>query len=422
MIVSTSADRPTPDRDPPGPITASTVGRRRAHHAERLRRAGVSPGQLVTVADTDPLDQLTGVLAALELGAVAVVSDPDWPPAVRRDAANAAAAVPMPRDEAGIVVFTSGTTGTPTPVARSLRSWTSAFPDLSALAGIRAADTVLIPGRLSASLFLFGAVHAVSAGASLHLLPRWNPALAAAAANACTVAHLVPTMLTELTDALRAATDTSVLRLALCAGAHLPESTEAAAAELGIDVVDYYGASELSFVAIRPPGAKRMHPFPGVEVAVRESLIHVRSPYLATNVERDADGFATVGDRGIRHADGSLTVLGRAEIVITSGGATVRAEGVEEVLRTAPETAEVAVLGRPHRVLGQVVAAVVEPRDGTTPRLSSLRGAAAAGLRPSDRPRLWYVIDRLPRTRTGKVARAELAAALDTGAGVRRLA
>lgn len=399
--------------EPPAPVTAAELGARRRHRTDDLRRAGRTGP--IPVAEPDPVEQLAGVLAVLDLGAVAVVVDADWPADVRRAALDAAAKIEPP-GAPGLVVFTSGSGGTPKPVARTLRSWTASFPAFSELTGLSDADTVLIPGRLSASLFLFGAIHAATIGATVGLLPRWHAGQAARAAAGCTAAHVVPTMLAELAElANLSRSAVGSLRLAICAGAHLPAPTRAAAASADIRVVDYYGASELSFVAIRRDDSERLRPFPGVEIAVRDAVIGVRSPYLADGLATDAHGYATVGDHGVLHDDGGLTVLGRGDSVIISGGATVRPEGVEHVLRTSPDIGEVAVVGQPHDRLGRVVAAVVEPRPGATPQLAALRAAAARALLPADRPRLWYVTERLPRTRTGKVARADLAAALAAG-------
>ncbi|GAA2756600.1 class I adenylate-forming enzyme family protein [Actinopolymorpha rutila] len=398
-----------------GTVSYGELAARAERRAEALAAAGVAAGHAVLCAEPDPADLLAGVLAADLLEAAAVVADADWPDAVRKPATDAARALVDRHGSAvSLVVFTSGSTGTPRPVARTRRSWTFSFPTFSALTGVGAHDTVLVPGRLSGSLFLYGALHALTMGAAVHALPSWSPADAARACEACTAVHLVPSMLTELLDRLDPA---GRLRTVVCGGAHLDPGVRAAAAAAEVEVVDYYGAAELSFVAIRRPGLPpdRLRPFPEVEVDVRDGVIWARGPYLALGLDRDSDGFATVGDHGVRHDDGTLSVHGRGDAAITTGGATVVAEAVEHVLRQVPGVAEVACVGTPHDRLGQVVAAVVEPRPDHAATLAELRAAAAAGLPATDRPRLWYAVDRLPRTPGGKVARAEVGASLRDG-------
>jgi long-chain acyl-CoA synthetase len=387
--------------------------------ADELAARGVGPGQQVVTSDGDVVALLVDLLAADLLGAATVVTDARWPDSVRAAAVQAAASAAAPHgDDVCLVVFTSGSTGTPRPVARTRQSWTFSFPAFSALTGVGDADTVLIPGGLSSSLFLFGALHALTMGAAIHPLPRWSPEAAADACQHCTAVHAVPAMLAALADRLEPAR--SRLRTAVCGGAHLRQDVDAALRRAGVTVVDYYGAAELSFVAIRRPGAPAgvMRPFPNVEVDIRDGVIWARSPYLALSVERDHAGFATVGDLGVRRDDGTLTVAGRADGVITTGGSTIIPEAVEEVLRHAPNVADVAVVGRAHDTLGEVVVAVVEPGDDGVALHDlrrNLRAWAAEHLTPAERPRVWYAVDRLPRTASGKVARAQVVAGLADG-------
>ncbi|MFC6897257.1 hypothetical protein ACFQGX_17890 [Nonomuraea dietziae] len=69
---------------------------------------------------------------------------------------------------------------------------------------------------------------------------------------------------------------------------------------------------------------------------------------------------------------------------------------------------DLVVIGSPHPQLGSVVTAVVEG----SPSRSALETAAREGLDPAQRPRRWYAMGALPRTPTGKPARALVAARL----------
>lgn len=408
---------------PCGSVTFGMLAERARERAEQLTADGVGAGDTIEAADGDPVQLLVNLVAADQLEAVAVVTDAGWPKDVRSAAlADARSEAKRAGVEACLAVFTSGSTGTPRPVVRSRRSWTRSFPAFSALTGIGADDTVLIPGRMSGSLFLYGALHALTMGAAIHPLPRWSPALATEATHTCTAVHVVPPMLGGLVERIDPATNQ--VRRVVCAGAQLDAEVSAAAASASISVVDYYGAAELSFVAIGRPGGPtgRMRAFPDVDVQIRDGVIWARSPYLALGIVRDDDGFATVGDHGERAADGSLLVHGRGGQAISTGGATVLPEAVERALRHAPGVADIAVVGAPHAVLGAVVVAVVEALPGERLALGALRAAAAERLPPAGRPRRWYVIDQLPRTGSGKVARSGILTALADGTlGLRAL-
>ncbi|HEY5877480.1 MAG TPA: fatty acid--CoA ligase family protein [Nakamurella sp.] len=344
-------------------------------------------------AGSDILDVLVAAFAAARAGRPVLVADPAGPV----DALPA----DLPADTF-LVVVTSGTSGHPRPVLRTAVSWTASFAPFSALTGIGPDDRVLLTGPLHATMHLFAAVHALAVGAQLVDDPA-----------AATALHAVPTRLAGLLDELPHG---AALRTVVVAGAALPDRIADRALARGCAVTEYYGAAELSFVAARrAPGPLR--PFPGTEVELRDGVVWVRSPYLSlgypTGVDgpfrRDGAGFATVGDLAEEVA-GRLRIRGRGDAAITTGGATVVVEDIEETLLTMPGVAAVAVVGTPHPRLGQLVTAVLEPAPGAD--LSRVRPAARDLLRGPSLPRRWLVADRLPRTPGGKVARHLVAAAV----------
>lgn len=186
--------------------------------ADHARSQADQVDDFVVCQSEDPLAVLVALIAADFAGSVAVLTDPSWPAGVRTSALNAARdAVSGTRDGTRLVVFTSGTTATPRPIVRTTTSWTWSFPTFSAYTGIGPDDTVLVPGRLSFSLFLFGALHALTMGAAIHPLPRWSRGIGAEAAKNCTAVHVVPTMLPTFVS------EPGTLRLAASAGAHLDQ-------------------------------------------------------------------------------------------------------------------------------------------------------------------------------------------------------
>ncbi len=291
-----------------------------------------------------------------------------------------------------LTVLTSGSAGRPRPVARSWASWLDSFPALTALSGLSSDDRVLLTGPLTASLHLFAALHTLRLGGEI------TDSVAAA-----TAVHAVPTLLDRLLDV------ETQIRRAVVAGAALPAHTATRAAARGMAVLEYYGATELSFVATRRP-PEPFQPFPSVEVQAAEGLLWARSPWLASGyvgagapLRRDADGFVTVGDRGEVGDDGSVLVAGRADSAITCGGETVLAHDVEAVLETLPGVRGAIVVGLGHPRLGEIPAAVVE-LAGTD--LDGVRASARVRLSGAALPRRWRVVARLPRTASGKPDRA----------------
>jgi acyl-CoA synthetase (AMP-forming)/AMP-acid ligase II len=193
-------------------------------------------------------------------------------------------------------------------------------------------------------------------------------------------------------------------RTVVVAGDRLSRGLHDRAVAAGVRVHHYYGAAELSFVAWGAH-ADDLSAFPGVELAVRDGVVWVRSPYLCAGYDGPAgalrstrDGFATVGDTGVL-ADGRLTVTGRPGSV-TIGGSTVGVAEVEGVL-AGHAAGQVCVVGLPHETWGTLLAAVLTD-VGDHPRL---RGVAREELTGAARPRLWFALDRLPETAAGKVDR-----------------
>ncbi|AIJ22883.1 class I adenylate-forming enzyme family protein [Amycolatopsis methanolica] len=396
----------------------------RANGAARwLAGRGIGEGARVAL---DVPDVLPWFLGTDLLGAASLVIEPVWTPAeraavladARPDLVVTAAAPPPaePVERAGdgetffYLPTTSGSSGSPKVLVRTRDSWLRSFAALGPLPG-----PVLIPGPLSSSLFLFGALHARWCARPVVTLPRWD-AEAAARTEAATV-HLVPAMLSALLAVLERRGGRCALRTVVCGGAHVGDELRDRFARVlpEAELIEYYGSAEHSLIAIRR-GAGGLRPVPGVELDVRDGVLWVRSPLACAGQLRDGDlraagDWTTVGDLVEFDASGALVVRGRAGAVLSSGGRLVPAEEVEAVLRTVPGVVDVLVTGTPHPRLGELVTAVVEG----SPRPGELRAVARDRLSPANRPRRWLAVESLPRTASGKPARALVTAGLADG-------
>jgi acyl-coenzyme A synthetase/AMP-(fatty) acid ligase len=164
--------------------------------------------------------------------------------------------------------------------------------------------------------------------------------------------------------------------------------------------------------------------FPDVGARLDDAgRLWVRSPYLAAGYAgdeqgpfgMDAAGWATVGDLAAIDADGRLTLRGRADGAILTAGATVVPEEVEAVLRAVPGIREAVVFGNPTRGTGSLVTAVVELDPGASIRAPELRERMRETLMLPHRPRLWYAMERIPLTASGKPARGRVRDAVANG-------
>jgi long-chain acyl-CoA synthetase len=128
------------------------------------------------------------------------------------------------------------------------------------------------------------------------------------------------------------------------------------------------------------------------------------------------DGWLITGDLGKLDQDGYLYIVGRSKDVIIRGGNNVHAADVEHVLISHPAVAEVAVVGAPHAVLGEDVAAFVVLSPGKKIGDAELRTFALEQLADYKVPRQWIFVSELPRNATGKVTKPELRARLQAAA------
>jgi acyl-coenzyme A synthetase/AMP-(fatty) acid ligase len=341
--------------------------------SELLERAGGARGEGM---GEDPVEVLAGQLAAMAAGSTT------------------------------LTLPTSGSSGRPRVVQRTVASWMASLPAFDVAIGLRGDDVIWAPGAATATMTLYAIWQALAAGVPVLASGSWRGLTDALAEPARTVSMVqcVPVVLDRILDA-HAGGVLPRLRTAVVAGAALPVAVRARADRAGLQVIEYYGATELSFVAIDTDGSG-LRPFPGVEVDLRDGVLWARSPYLARG-SAGPDGWASVGDRADIDPAGVLTITGRGEDAVNVAGHIVLLGDVESVLGAVPGVAELVCLRQADPRLGERLLAVLRAETGADP-LPALRAIAAAELSPAARPVRYVVLDELPRTAGGKVARAQL--------------
>ena len=223
---------------------------------------------------------------------------------------------------------------------------------------------------------------------------------------------LVAAQLAKALSDPAAAAALAELDAVLLGGGPGPRPILDAAAAAGIAVVRTYGMSETAGGCVYD-GV----PLAGVVLRVpADGRIVIGGATLAKGYRNpiDPDPFAEPGwfrtdDLGAVNEAGVLTVLGRADDAISTGGLTVLPQPVEAALGTHPAIGDCAVFGLADDRLGQRVVAAIVVRDGSeAPTLEALRTHVARTLDATAAPRELHIVEALPRRGIGKVDRIAL--------------
>lgn len=230
---------------------------------------------------------------------------------------------------------------------------------------------------------------------------------------------LVATQLAKALSDPAATAALSELDAVLIGGGPLPVSIAHTAADAGVPVTRTYGMSETAGGCVYD-GA----PLAGVRVRIEtDGRIVLGGPTLASGYRNppEQDPFAEAGwfrtdDAGAVDESGVLTVYGRLDEAISTGGLTVLPQLVEVALASHPAVADCAVFGVADDRLGQRVVAAIVLAGTTTPTLAELAAHVEQTLDPTAAPRELHVIAGLPRRGIGKVDRKALARRFAAGA------
>ncbi|MFB8138051.1 class I adenylate-forming enzyme family protein [Streptomyces parvus] len=360
---------------------------------------------------------------------------------------------PRPEDDATIL-YTSGTTGRPKgAVATHLAQAGAALnPRYQAAASALGRGAVPGMGPAPVSLMTFPFFHVaaftsfygvMAAGGTLVLMDKWDADEALRLIRAHGVTHFagVPTTALQLLDAAEGTGDgPASLTLFSTGGAAPPPALVARlTARYGkrVEPRNGYGLTETSGGVLAhfgddyradPAGAGRPTPVTEVRIAgpSGEELpdgetgeLWLRGQSLFRGYWRDAaateeafgvGGWFRTGDLAVRR-EGQVSVVDRLKDVVIRGGENVYCVEVEGVLHDHPDVADAAVLGLPHPVLGEEVAAVVRLRAGAAVTAGALRDHVGGRLAAFKVPaRVLFTDEPLPRNATGKLVKQRIRA------------
>jgi o-succinylbenzoate---CoA ligase len=304
------------------------------------------------------------------------------------------------------VMHTSGTTATPKAVELTYDNFLASALGSAVALGLDPAERWLCPMPLThvggLSIPIRSAIYATTA--VLHsgfdteavLGELMDPG------RRITMVSLVPTMLARLLDAGLERPPT--LRWALLGAGPIPPGLLERSHEAGVPVAPTYGMTEACSQI-----ATFGWPLPGVELRLHgaEWEVVVRGPIVAPSA-RDVEGWLHTGDLGRFDDRGRLEITGRSSDTIVTGGENVSPAEVEAVLLEHPSVADAGVFARPDPEWGEALVAAVVPRDREAADPVALRAFCSERLARFKVPKAIEVVDRLPRTESGKLLRREL--------------
>jgi acyl-CoA synthetase (AMP-forming)/AMP-acid ligase II len=335
-----------------------------------------------------------------------------------------------------LVLYTSGTTGSPKGVLHSHNTIMSEIDAVTAFWGIDERDVVLMPSPVThITGYLYALEIAFAAGVQVVLMERWNAADAVELIDRHKVTFSVgatPFLKELVAQAENRGLALPSLRLFMSGGAPVPPELIHRANAALPDCLTFrvYGSSEAPTITlgIRSRGEAALgastdgrivnhevrlcDPQTGALIEQGEGEICSRGPEMMlgysdprqTAEAFDADGYFHTGDLGYCVAGGYLCVSGRKKDLIIRGGENLSPKEIEDVLHTHPGIKEAAVVAMPHERLGEGVCAFVIVQPGHHIDVPSLAAfLERAGLARQKFPERVERVDDLPRTASGKV-------------------
>ncbi|WP_295652885.1 class I adenylate-forming enzyme family protein [uncultured Dietzia sp.] len=391
-----------------------------------------------------------------DAGAALVVNaGPDAPtggrPAIGVDELEAAAGtgvtiepVALRGDDLALVIYTSGSTGRPKGVMLTHSNAAAMSGSMADVMAMTAEDhcllvlplfhvnalmvSLLAPLRVGAQLSIVGTF---SASTFFDRVEQLRP----------TYFSAVPTIYALLlTQAEGRSPDMSSLRFAVCGAAPATRELLAAAEDfLGAPILEGYGLTEATCAsAVNPIDGPRKPgtvgpALPGQRIRIVDENLEdvptgspgevlitgpiVMAGYLNNPEATEqtlVDGWVRTGDVGVLDADGYLSIVDRLKDMIIRGGENLYPKEIETAIGSLPGVLEVAVVGRPDAVLGEVPVAFVVPYPEADLTPEAVTSHSAEHLTRVKVPVHVTITPELPKNAVGKIDKPGLRASLVT--------
>jgi long-chain acyl-CoA synthetase len=426
-----------------------------------LRARGVGVGDRVVCTCGNEPEFVFAYLGTLGCGAVFVPLNPASPPAelereervvgpsVVLDGAavadliggdhDAVPVVDVDDSSTAVLLFTSGTAGTPRAAMLSHGNLRANLEQSAALPGGVRADDVMFGVLPLFHVFGLNVMLGLTlaAGAQLVLVDRFDPlgAIDLIAAKQITVVAGAPQMWHAWAYALDAGAGAMAsVRLALSGADRLPDATyERIRQRFGLRIREGYGLTEASPTVTSalgtdaPPGSIG-RPLPGIELRVVDpdgddvfvgdpGEIWVRGPNVFQGYWGDPEataraltdsGWLRTGDLAVVDDEGTLRIVDRAKDLIIVSGFNVHPAEVESIILEFPGVAEVGVVGVPDPRTGETIKAFVVLEAGVTPDSAALLAHCTQQMARYKCPSAIEFVDEMPKGVSGKILRRQL--------------
>ena len=346
----------------------------------------------------------------------------------------------LPADEMAVLMFTSGTTGSPKGVMHCLNTLMACNVALAGRFGLEGSDTMLVCSPLGHMTgFAAGMLLGFKIGASVIFQDVWDPTrgVSIMAEEGVTYSAGAATFLSDMCEAVATgAPKPERLRKFLCAGAPIPPSLiERVHRELDLSVCSLWGMTEsLSSTLTEPDRALEKssktdgRPLEGVAVKVvrmdgtpapvgETGPLKVRGAQMCLGYYKrpdmepfDAEGWFDTGDLAYAvDDDGYIRINGRSKDIIIRGGENIPIVEIENLLYKHPAILAAALVGYPDSRLGERACAFVVLRPGQKLDLPSLQAYMAEHkVAKQYWPERIEAVADLPKTPAGKVQKYQL--------------
>jgi long-chain acyl-CoA synthetase len=366
-----------------------------------------------------------------------------------KSSTQAVSARVVDQDHCGLIILTSGTTGVPKAAVHSLGSLFQNIEELVRITGLTPSTSMIVPLPITHIIGLEVLLAVILAGGAI-VFEDFVPSTFLKNQDAYKPTMLVgvPTIFGAL---LHPSFQTSILEsfdCFFCGGAPLPiQLAEDFHNKFGKRIIQGYGATECKIITVNSSGPVGSvgSPIADTEIEIVDENdsplpegeigeIRITGPSLMTEYLQQPDVTSLVLHNGHYHTgdlgfikDGYVFISGRSKDMIIVAGNKVFPQEVEAVLRRHPMATEVAVVGLPHKKLGQIVKAIIvlpqgnestafetESHDQKTVRetlIASFRQMCAEHLKRELRPMDWEFRPAsmpLPKTLSGKIDKKSL--------------
>jgi cyclohexanecarboxylate-CoA ligase len=345
----------------------------------------------------------------------------------------------LPADEMAVLMFTSGTTGSPKGVMHCLNTLMGCCNALAGRFHLDESDTMLVCSPLGHMTgFAAGMLLGLKIGATVIFQDIWEPkrGISIMAGEGVTYSAGAATFLADMCEAVAAGAPKPLqLRKFLCAGAPIPPALiDRVYRELDLKVCSLWGMTEsLSSTLTEPERALEKssktdgRPVEGVAVKVlrmdgspaqvgERGLLKVRGAqmflgyYKREDMEPfDAEGWFDTGDMAYMDDEGYIRIDGRIKDIIIRGGENVPVFDIENLLFKHPAVLSVAIVGYPDSRLGERACAFVVLRPGEKLDLAGVQACMAENkVAKQYWPERIEIVTELPKTPAGKVQKYQL--------------